>query len=349
MTRRRVTVRRGPVAVRLDVRSLAIAAALAALIAAALVASVALGEYAVPVGDVVAALAGAGDPATDFIVLDLRLPRALTALLAGAALGIAGAIFQQVTRNPLVSPDVVGVAGGASVAAVSVIVFTQADGPAAVPLAALAGALVAGAALYALTWRGGVQGHRLVLVGIGVAAFAHAGVSYVLTEGRIFEVAEAYVWLVGTVNGRSWDHVAPLAIALAVLVPVVLGLARSLDALELGDDLARSLGLGVERVRIGLLAAAVALTGVAVSATGPVGFVAFIAPHVARRLGHAPSSQGLLPLAAGCGAALVLVADVAGRRLFAPTEIPVGLITAILAAPYFLVLLRRADRIGAAG
>jgi len=346
---RRLVVRRGQASLRIDVHVLLTAAALGALSLLALVVSVAVGEFAVPLLDVVASLAGAGDPAVDFIVLDLRLPRALTALLAGAALGAAGAVFQQVTRNALVAPDVIGVSAGASLAAVAVIVLGSSTGAATVPLAALAGALVSGGLLYGLAWRGGVHGYRFVLVGIGVAAVMQAGIGYVLTEGRIFEVAQAYVWLVGSVNGRGWEHVWPLAVALALLLPVIAALARRADALELGDELARALGLGVERSRLLLLAAAVVLTGVAVSAAGPVGFVAFLAPHLARRLGHPVSLQALLPLAAGCGAALVVVCDLAGRLLFAPTEIPVGLITSIVAAPYFLLLLRRAGRLGAAG
>ena len=349
MSRARLVVRPGGASLRLDVRSAAVCAALAAAALAAFVVSLAVGEFPVPLPDVLAALAGAGDDATHFIVVDLRLPRALTALLAGAALGIAGAVFQQVTRNALVSPDIVGVAGGASLAAVALIVLGDVSGTAPVPLAALAGALAGGAALYALAWRRGVHGQRLVLVGIGVAALMQAGVSYVLTEGRIFEVAEAYVWLVGTVNGRGWEHVWPLAIVLVLLAPALVGLGRRLDALELGDDLARSLGLSVERSRLALLATAVLLTGIAVSAAGPVGFVAFIAPHVARRLSPGAGSQALLPLAAGCGAVLVLLSDLAGRLLFAPTEIPVGIVTSIVAAPYFLWLLRRAGRVGAAG
>ena len=217
------------------------------------------------------------------------------------------------------------------------------------PLAALGGALAGGTALYALAWRGGVHGYRLVLVGIGLAAFTQAGIAYVLTEGRIFEAAEAYVWLVGSVNGRGWEHVAALAITLVALAPVILALARRLDAVALGDDVARSLGVHVERSRLALLGTAILLTGVAVSAAGSVGFVAFVGPHLARRLVLTASSQALLPAAAGCGAALVLLADLAGRLLFAPTELPVGLVTSILAAPYFLVLLRRAHRVGAAG
>ena len=333
-----IVVRRGPVSFRAGRRTLAVTAALSAVAAAALLAGIAVGEYPVPPLDVLASLAGAGDPAVDFIVLDLRLPRVLTALLAGAVLAMAGATFQQVARNPLVSPDIVGVSGGASLAAVAVIVFGWG---APVPLAALAGALVSGVALYTLAWRNGVQGQRFVLVGIGTAALAQAGVGYVLTEGRIFEAAQAYVWLVGSVNGRGWEQVWPLAATLALLAPALGALARRADALELGDDLARSLGVSVERSRLGLLAAAVALTGVAVAAAGPVGFVAFVAPHLARRLGRPASLQGLLPLAAACGAALVVGCDLAGRVLFAPDEIPVGLITSIVAAPYFLWLLRR--------
>ncbi|MDO9355304.1 MAG: iron ABC transporter permease, partial [Solirubrobacteraceae bacterium] len=268
---------------------------------------------------------------------------------AGAALGMAGAIFQEVTRNALVSPDVVGVSGGASVAAATLIILGSADAPAAVPLAALGGALVAGLALYLLAWRGGVEGYRIVLVGIGIAALTNAGISYVLTQGRIFEVSDAYVWLVGTVNGRSWDQVVPLAVVLAVLVPLALGLARRMDALTLGDDLARSLGLHVERTRTGMLLLAIVLTAVAVASAGPIGFVAFIAPHLARRLLRSRSSQSLLPAAALVGAVMVLGCDLATRLIFSPTEVPVGLVTSIVAAPYFLFLLRRANRLGAAG
>jgi iron complex transport system permease protein len=349
VTRRRVTVRRGAVSLRLDVRPAAVTGALAAATLLVFVLSIALGEFAVPPLDVVSTLVGAGDSATHFIVFDLRLPRALTGLLAGAALGIAGAVFQDVTRNALVSPDIVGVSGGASLAAVSLIVLGSTSGAVSVPLAALGGAFAAGIALYGLAWRGGIHGYRLVLSGIGIAAIAQAGISYVLTEGRIFEVARAYVWMVGSLNGRSWEHVWPLAATLAVIVPLLLVAARRVDVLRLGDDLARTLGVGAERTRLVMLAAAVVLTGVAVSSCGPIGFVAFLAPHIARRLSHAASTQSLLLAAAGCGAVLVLVADLAGRLLFSPTEIPVGIVTSIIAAPYFLFLLRRANRLGVTG
>jgi len=334
MSAARVTLRRGGVSLRAGVRPLAVAAALSAAALGALLASVSLGELAISPLDVIR-----GDGAARFVVLELRLPRAVTGLLAGAALGVAGAVFQDVTRNPLVAPDIVGVAGGASLAAAAVIVYAP-PGDAA-PLAALAGALAAGALLYALAWRGGVSGQRLVLAGIGVAAFANAGVGYVLTQGRIFEVARAYVWLVGSLNAAGWNHAWPLAVAVAVLVPALLALGRRIDALALGDDAARALGLGVERTRLLALGGATVLTAAAVAAAGPVAFVAFVAPHIARRLARPASAQSLLLVAAATGAALVVLADLAGRLAFAPTEIPAGIVTSVLAAPYFLYLLRK--------
>jgi iron complex transport system permease protein len=334
---------------RVDVRVLVVLTTLAAATLVVFTLSIARGEFPIAPLDVLATLVGAGDDTTNFIVLDLRLPRALTAVLAGGALGIAGAIFQDVARNPLVAPDVIGISSGASLAAIAVIVFGNASGALSVPLAALGGALVAGVVLYALAWRGGVQGYRLVLVGIGVAALLTAGINYVLTRGQIYEIAQAYVWLVGSLNGRGWEQVWPLAATLALLLPAGLALGRQLEALQLGDEVARALGVGVERARLALLTVAIVLTGVAVSAAGPIAFVAFIAPHIARRVSATVSPSGVLPVAAASGALLVLGSDLAGRLLFAPTEIPVGIVTAIVAAPYFLHLLRRANRLGITG
>ena len=339
MSRRRVTVRSRALSLRIDVRAAGVLGALAAATLAAFTIHVGRGEFPVAPDEVLAALVGAGDDATRFIVLDLRVPRALTAILAGVALGVAGTVFQDLARNPLVAPDVIGISAGASLAAVALIVFGDASGALTVPLAALAGAAGTGALLYVLAWRGGVHGYRLVLVGIGLAAMLNAGVSYVLTRGQLFEVAQAYVWLVGSLNARGWEHAWPLAAALAVLVPAALALGHSLEALQLGDDVARALGVRVQRVRIGLLAVAVALTGFAVAAAGPIAFVAFIAPHVARRIARAVTPSAVIPVAAAVGALLLLAADT-----LAPGELPVGIVTSIIAAPYFLYLLRRAAR-----
>ena len=348
MSRRRVTLRAHGLSLRADVRVLAVLGGLTVASLAVFTAHVSRGEFQIAAPDVLAALVGAGDQATSFIVLELRVPRALVAVLAGAALGVAGAIFQDLARNPLVSPDVIGISAGAALAAVAVIVLGDAAGF-QVPLAAITGAVGAGILLYLLAWRGGVHGYRLVLVGIALAALFDAGVLWVLARGRIFEVAQAYVWLVGSLNGRGWEHVWPLAVVLAVLLPLALALGRALEMLQLGDEVARTLGVRIERARLGLLAVAVALTAVAVAAAGAIAFVAFIAPHIARRLGHSVSPVGVLPLSAAAGALLLLAADLAGRLLFAPTEIPAGIVTAVLAAPYFLYLLHRANRLGATG
>jgi ABC-type enterobactin transport system permease subunit len=346
---RRITVRARGLSLRIDLRVLVVLAVLGALTFVAFTLNLGRGEFAIAPADVLAALAGAGSDATSFVVLDLRLPRALTAVLVGIAMGISGVIFQDLARNALVSPDIIGISAGASLAAVGAIVLGEASGLLAVPLAALAGGIAAGVLLYGLAWRGGVQGYRLVLVGIGLTAVFSAGVSYVLTQGQLFEIERAYVWYVGSLNGRGWEHVWPLTAALAVLLPVTLALARQLEALQLGDDVARALGVGVERARIGLLAIAVALTAVAVAAAGPIAFVAFIAPHIARRVCVCVAASAVLPAAAVVGALLVLGSDLVGRLVFSPTEIPVGIVTSIVAAPYFLYLLRRANPLGVSG
>ena len=349
MTVRRVSVRMRGLSLRVDLRVLAVLGILGALTLVAFTLNVGRGEFAIAPRDVLAALVGGGDESTRFIVQDLRLPRALTAILVGAALGIAGAIFQDLARNALVSPDVIGISWGASLAAISVIVFGGASGVLTIPLAALGGALGAGVLLYGLAWRGGVQGYRLVLIGIGLTTVFSAGVSYVLTQAVFIELQRAYVWLVGSLNDAGWEHVWPLSATLAVLLPLALALGRQLETLQLGDDVARALGANVEGARLALLAVAIVLTGVAVSAAGPIAFVAFFAPHIARRVSDTVSPSGVLPVAAATGAFMVLGADLAGRLLFGATHMPVGIITSIIAAPYFLYLLQRANRIGATG
>jgi iron complex transport system permease protein len=308
--------------------------------------SLCVGDLSVPLGDVLATLAGGDGGSSAFVVRTLRLPRALTALEVGAAFGLSGALLQRLARNPLASPDIIGVNAGAAGAAVFVIVVLNGTSL-QVTLGALAGALLAGGGVYLLAYTRGVTGYRLVLVGIGVTATLFALVQYLLTRAEIFQAQRATVWLVGSLNGRGWDHVRPITVALAVLVPVVVAMARQLRMLELGDDAARGLGLRVERARGALLLAAVALAAVGTASAGPVAFVALAAPQIARRL-VGGRSLALLP-AAACGALLLAAADLAARRTFAPTELPVGVVTAILGAPYLLYLLARANRIGSGG
>lgn len=343
---RAVQLSAGRLAVRVDRRTVAVSLVLTAVVGATLALSVSVGDFPVPLADVVPAIFGFGNPDSDFIVRTLRLPRALTGALVGAAFGLSGAIFQSLARNPLASPDVIGITAGASAAAVAVIVWLG-GGSTVVSLGALAGALVTAAAIYLLAYKRGVVGDRLVLVGIGVAAVLSALTSYLLTRAEIFEAQRAIVWLTGSLNGRSWDHVGPVALTLGLLLPISLALGRQLRLLDLGDDTAKGLGARVEPSRAALIAAAVGLAAVATASAGPVAFVALVAPQIARRVVRAAGAT-LVPSAL-VGAALVLLADLAARRAFAPTELPVGVVTGIIGAPYLLWLLARANRFGAGG
>jgi iron complex transport system permease protein len=321
-----------------------VCAVLLAAVVALFAFSLAQGEFAIPVGDVLATLVGAGPPGADFIVLELRLPRAIVGALTGAALALSGLIFQTLVRNPLASPDIIGITAGASFAGVSVFILGVAT--ALLPFAAFAGALTAAMVLYVLAWRGGLSPYRFVLVGIAIQAVGLAGIYYMLERAQIEVVAEAYVWLVGSLNGRTFGDLWPLLAGVAVVLPAAAALARPLDALALGEETARGLGVPVERARLGLVVTASALAALAVAAAGPMVFVAFLAPHIARRITRAPGAAAL-PAAALCGAALVLAADLAGRTLLAPDELPAGILTSVLGGPFFLYLLYRSNRVSA--
>jgi iron complex transport system permease protein len=349
--RRRVVVRVGAgasslprMSARLDVRTLVVVGAATALALVAFMVGVGYGDFPISPGDVLATLVGRGSPEQEFIVVDLRLPRMLVSLLVGGALALSGAIFQSLARNPLVAPDIIGINAGAAVVAVAVVVLGLSS--ALLAPGALLGGLGAAALLYALSYRRGLSTYRLVLVGIALHAAFMAGVSYLLTRGDIFEVQRAVIWLVGSVNDSDWADVRLMGVTLGVLAPVAVVLGRQLEALQLGDDLALATGVPVERARLVLLGLAVVLAAVAVSMTGPIGFVALIAPHIARRLASS-SGTGVLAASVAIGGLLVLGADIASQHLL-PTPLPVGITTTLLGAPYLLYLLRRAGRLGQA-
>ncbi|MBI5090447.1 MAG: iron chelate uptake ABC transporter family permease subunit [Actinobacteria bacterium] len=326
-------------------RGVVVSVVLAVLTVVALCVSISIGDFPIPLGDVVPAVFRFGASDSDFIIRQLRLPRALTAVMVGAAFGVSGAIFQSLARNPLASPDIIGITAGATTSAVFIIIVLHGGGT-MVSVGALVGALASTLVIYLLAYQRGVSSYRLVLVGIGVASVLTAITSYLLTRGQIFEVQQAMVWLIGSLNGRSWDHLRPVTLAMVVLFPSVLVLARPLRALQLGDDTARGLGVRVERSRLALVVVAVALAAVATAATGPIAFVAFVAAPIARRLVRAPLT--IIP-AALVGSLLLLLSDLVARRAFAPTEMPVGVVTGILGAPYLVWLLARANRIGRGG
>ncbi|MFH8939163.1 FecCD family ABC transporter permease [Streptomyces griseosporeus] len=335
----------GGLSLRLDVRALVV---VALLLVAALAASVVLigtGDFPIPAGDVVRTLLGDGDPGQEFIVNELRLPRVLVGLLVGASLGLGGALFQSISRNPLGSPDVLGLSQGSTAGALVVIVLMSGSAT-EVTVGALVGGLATGAAIYLLAWKQGVHGYRLVLVGIGVNAVAVAVNGYLLTKADLVDAARAVVWMTGSLNGRGWEQVWPLTLLCAVLVPLVLANARGLRMMEMGDDLSHALGVRVERVRALLMVAAVLLTAAATAAAGPVAFVALIAPQLARRLTRSPGPN-LVPSLC-MGATLLVAADWASQRAFGADQLPVGVVTGVLGGLYLLWLLvaeRRAGRI----
>jgi len=290
-------------------------------------------------------LAGNGNAGQEFIVGELRLPRVLVGLLVGASLGLGGALFQAVTRNPLGSPDVLGLGQGATAGALVMIVLFSGSA-AQVTMGALAGGLATGLAIYLLAWKRGVHGYRLVLVGIGVSAVVTAVNGYLLTVSDIVDAARAVVWMTGSLSGRDWDQVWPLLALCAVLVPLVLANARGLRLMEMGDDVSNALGVRVERVRALLMVAAVLLTATATAAAGPVSFVALTAPQLARRLTRSPGPNLLSSLC--MGAALLVTADWASQWIFGADQLPVGVVTGVLGGVYLLWLLvaeRKAGRI----
>ncbi|MBN1530383.1 MAG: iron chelate uptake ABC transporter family permease subunit [Thermoleophilaceae bacterium] len=331
-------------ALRIPPRSVGVGLALSATLLALLVVSVGTGEFEIPPGDVVAALAGQGDRSTEFVVETLRLPRALTGALVGAALGIGGAIFQSVTRNPLGSPDIVGFMQGAAAGAVLEIVVLG-GGAFAIAAGSVVGGVGAAALVYVLAYRGGVTGYRLVLVGIGISAMLIAVTDYLLTRSTLDQALAAQVWLTGSLNGRGWEHVRPVAAGLAVLLPVAALLARPLRTLELGDDAARALGVPVERARLALIAVAVALTAIATASAGPIVFVALAAPQIARRLTRVAGPG--VGCAALTGAVLLVGADFLSQRLFGDVQLPVGVVTGVAGGAYLAWLLAHEWRRGA--
>ncbi|MCL6300566.1 iron chelate uptake ABC transporter family permease subunit [Streptomyces kronopolitis] len=335
----------GGLSLRLAPRAVWTGLLLLALALAAGVALIGSGDYPMTPAEVLATLTGGGDVGQRFIVQDLRLPRVLVGLLVGAAFGISGAVFQTVSRNPLGSPDVLGLTQGSSVGALTVIVFFQ-DSGFAVAAGAAAGGLVTGLAIFLLAWQRGIHGYRFVLVGIGVSAMLYAVVLYLMTKANIVEATRATTWMTGSLNGRDWDQVWPAAAACAVLVPLLLGHGRGLRMLEMGDDAACALGVRVDRVRIVALTGAVVLVAVATAAAGPISFVALSAPQLARRLTRSPGPN-LLPSAL-MGAALLVAADWSSQQLFGADQLPVGVLTGLLGGGYLLWLLvteRRAGRI----
>lgn len=338
-----------PARSRRDTRVLVVTVAGLAALLPVLVLAIAAGSSQLGLGDVVRTLIGAGTPSQELIVLELRLPRVLCGALVGAALGLAGALTQTFARNPLATPDILGVTSGAALGAVAAIVLAGGSysvGAGALtlglPAAAAIGALGTAAMVYGLSWRSGVDSYRLILVGIGATAALTGVTSYLIARAQLTEASTAAQWLVGSLSGVSWASVWPVLVAVAVLTPIALAQSSTLSVSLLGDDVSTGLGVAVQRHRLVIVACAVLLTAAAVSAAGPIEFVAFVSPQIVRRL--AGTARPPLLASAVVGALVVVGADTLSRTVL-PGEVPVGIVTAVIGAPYLIWLLtRRKDR-----
>jgi iron complex transport system permease protein len=318
---------------------IAVGVLLAAALAGAFVAALLFGDRLVLLGDVANWWRGASGREVTF-VLDLRWPRVLAALAGGAALALAGALVQAVCRNPLAEPALLGVTPGASVGAVAVVLLLPGVGVWPVMAAATVAALATFALVYRLAAGRGPASDRIVLVGIGVSAGAAALTTLVVVILSPWNVTTALTWLAGSTYGRTLGQIVPVALVLAVALPLALTGARTLDLVALDEDLPRVLGVPLSRARLGFLALAAVLTAAAACAVGALGFVGLVAPHAARALVGARHARQL-PVAVALGALLVSVADTLGRTVIAPSQLAAGLVTALIGAPYFVWLLWR--------
>ncbi|WP_245573922.1 FecCD family ABC transporter permease [Amycolatopsis nigrescens] len=345
-TRQRVLRTPGDLlSLRLTARMLTICLALLVAVLAIGTVAMTTGDYQLSVTEVLQTLVGNGPPGADFVVTTLRLPRLLTGLFVGAALAVSGAIMQSVSGNALGSPDIIGFTFGSSTGALIVIVVLNGS-MFAVAGGALAGGIGTAIVLYLLAYKNGVHGLRLILVGIGVGAMLVSVNGYLLTRASLQEALAAQTWLVGTLNGRGWEHAEPVGIGIAVLLPIAFYYGRRLAMLELGDDKAKALGVPAERSRLVLIVVSVMLVSIATAAAGPITFLALAAPQLARRLTKAAGPA--LVASALMGAFLLVLSDFVVQRAFSPTQLPVGIATGAIGGLYLAWLLAHEWRRGRA-
>jgi iron complex transport system permease protein len=320
-------------------QSAIIAMLLLIVCAATAIISTGLGEMVISPIDVIRSMFGSGAEEHVMVIQKLRLPRIVVALLVGSSLAASGAILQGMIRNPLASPDVIGVTGGASVTAVAFLAFFS--GTVSIrwlPAAAMLGALLVSVLLYVLAWKKGVTPIRLILVGIGMSSLTSAATSMMIVFHPKNDAGLAYTWLTGSVYASNWEIVASILPWSLLLIPLAFLLSRHVNIGQLGDDIAAGAGSAVERNRLVLLLISVALAGAAVSVAGGIGFVGLLAPHMARKL-VGSSFENMLPVSVLLGGTIVMLADLAGRTFFLPLDVPAGVFTSAVGAPFFIYLL----------
>lgn len=330
-----------PVSILLHKKTISITVALILANLAVLIISTGLGDMNIGPIDVLKTILGRGTDDHAIVIHTLRLPRIIAAFLVGASLAAAGAILQGVIRNPLASPDIIGITSGASVAAVAFITyFSETVSIKWLPVAAMIGAGITSMIIYSLAWKKGVSPIRLVLIGIGMNFLLVSLTKVMLVLSPIYSSSEAYIWLTGTVYGTSWEMVWALLPWTVFFIPLAMANARNVNVLQLGDDVAAGVGSAVQRQRFVLMWISVALAGSAVAIGGGIAFIGLIAPHMTRRM-IGPSFGGVLPVSALIGGLIVVVADLIARTAFIPYDIPVGVFTAGVGAPFFIYLLYR--------
>ncbi|MDD9271256.1 FecCD family ABC transporter permease [Paenibacillus sp. GCM10023248] len=343
---RHVTVRSKIFSYRISKKSVLVSLSLLIAVIVVMILSTGIGSIYIKPADVVRAVFGYGSDPSTMIVRSLRLPRVIVAVLIGASLGVAGAILQGIVRNPLTSPDTIGSTGGATLGAVSFFFFfSDKISIHWLPVAAILGAFTATLLVYALSWKNGITPLRLVLIGTGFTA-AMSALSYLMMiSGPIILANQSLTFMTGSIYGVSWQKaVYPLLPWVGILIPAIFLYARHITIQSLGEDIARNVGSSVQRQRFFLILLSVALSGAAVAFGGAINFIGLMAPHIARKL-VGPSFGSLIPVSALTGSLLLLLADLAGRFLFKPLDIPAGVFTAAIGAPLFIyVLYRSRDR-----
>jgi iron complex transport system permease protein len=333
--RRTLVVRRRRLGVRIDLHSMIVCVALAVVVFGVALLALATGSYQLSIGQVASALTGGETGLVHEVVVEWRLPRVAATVVFGAALGVSGAMFQSLTRNPLASPDVIGFASGSYTGALIVMILI--DGSyLQVAGGALLGGIASAMLVYVLAWRGGVQGFRLIIVGIGASAMLASLNTWMMLRAKLEVAMSAAAWGAGSLNGVSWDQVAVGGAFIAVLLVLAGMLSRPMRQLELGDDTAASQGVRIAAARLGLIVVGLALTATVTAASGPIAFIALAAPQIARRL--ARTAGITLAPAAFVGALLLGAADFVAQHV-APTPLPVGLITVMIGGGYLGWLL----------
>src|SRR5690554_3537358 len=318
-----------------DKRALFAASLLTLLLLISIVISLCLGATNYSPAEVLDALFGESNPMTAFILNELRLPRVIAGILSGAGFALAGCLMQTLARNRLATPGIIGIDNAATAFAVaSVVGVGSALAP---PAMSLVGAITATALIFALAGSSGTQGYRFIVVGLGIGAIAGAGTQLILSWVAIDDANAAFPWTIGSLNARSPDAFKLLCAGLALGVFFAYRLAKGLNALRLSETVPTALGFNIKRLRAASLVLAVLLTGLAVAVAGPVGMVALLGPEIARALCR---HRGLPILASAlAGALLMVLADLLGRIMLAPLEIPVGIVTAVVGSPYLLWML----------